>query len=327
MAIGDRPTYTYQAKYGSKLGSKYKQKTSGLTRAQLEKRAKRAAAEKKRTARARTDPYAIAKVGDTWTSLAERFGVEPTTVAQANKTQKPKAGTAVNIPNVSPRYFDPQFGPGETSEEGIVYPEGYNPQQFGDWAAGMGQPGLDVSGVSKEWWQQPEFLGAGMTDEEVYAANQLVRGRLSERQYDLEQQFGQTKEDRAAIQKQLDKGKYYQEGMFEMPGMALYNRWERDENNKWVDREKENYFDALYEANGIDPTNPDMVEYFWSFADDDLLFMGEFFDVLEWPTGGGGGVGGYEYELPEYQRGEAGRGAPPRRDNFNAYLQLTSWRI
>jgi len=150
---------------------------------------------------------------------------------------------------------------------------------------------------------------------------------LSERQYDLEQQFGQTKEDRAAIQKQLDKGKYYQEGMFEMPGMALYNRWERDENNKWVDREKENYFDALYEANGIDPTNPDMVEYFWSFADDDLLFMGEFFDVLEWPTGGGGGVGGYEYELPEYQRGEAGRGAPPRRDNFNAYLQLTSWRI
>ena len=82
----------------------------------------------------------------------------------------------------------------------------------------------------------------------------------------------------------------------------------------------------LYEENGIDPNDPDMVEYFWGFADDALLQMGEFFDVIEWPSGGGYGGGYEEYPYPPYVTSSM-PGQKPRRGDYDSYLSLTSWSI
>ena len=125
MAIGDRRIGTQI--YGGKAPTRYTVATGGLTQAQIDKRAKRDAAEKRKasiTTRAQTDPYAIAKVGDTWTSLADALGVDQGDLVKANDTQKPSAGTAVNVPPPKIPSIDPNAGydvprmlPGETMDE------------------------------------------------------------------------------------------------------------------------------------------------------------------------------------------------------------------
>lgn len=158
MAITDRRIGTQI--YGGKAPTKYTVATGGLTAAQ---KAKRAARKRKASiiTRAQTDPYAIAKVGDTWTSLADRLGVDQADLVKANDTQTPSAGTAVNIPSRPPSAYsqtslgiDPNAGfdverinlaPGQTLDE-YLNPQPTLPQE--PWLKGQIQDfGQMLSGI------------------------------------------------------------------------------------------------------------------------------------------------------------------------------------
>ena len=300
-----------------------------------------------------------AEAGESLADIANRAGVALKTLLDANPdTNSSKAGVVLNVPPV--KYTNPDIPSGEQGEYGIVYEgTGINPKTFSEFlgTAGTGDSRRFQSGALgsqygygdnevaysltntqkfgadyvNPWWQNELFKGI-TTDEDLYAANEAMRTATGS--YDPRRIYsggtsyvptGVGAAEQLAAQKERDTGKYYQEGMFEMPGMALYNRWEQDKYGKWVDRGKENYFDDLYEANGIDPTNQAEVEAFWSYADDDLLMMGEFFDIIEWPSGGGG-YGGYgAMPTPSRQYGR-GSGQSPRGD-YASYLSLTSWSI
>ena len=131
---------------------------SALTQAQLAKRAKRVAAAKTPSrppgayAQTALPAYTVAEVGDTWTSLADRLGVDQADLVKVNDTQKPSAGTAVNVPQ-----FDPFVGVGAGAGIGDdiltgakKFLQGITPQDeaagetFYDWASAL--PGGDLGG-------------------------------------------------------------------------------------------------------------------------------------------------------------------------------------
>jgi hypothetical protein len=282
----------------------------------------------KRLAAQKAPKVVVASQGDTFDKLAEKLGVNTQDLIKENpETTYPRGGEVLNVP---PKYLAPDFGTAEPSKEGIVYPENMNPALFADYITSMGLGEYNVPGVG-DYYGKDLFQGVA-TDEGLYAAVNKFRegyGGLDARrfrtgQYGTQYGLGQTTtEEVQALQKQLDVGKYYQENMFEMSGMPLKYRYRQNEQGQWVDRGKEAYFDALYEANGIDPKNSDEVEAFWSYADDDLLFMGEFFDIIEWPQGGGyGGYGALPTPYTQYRSGQK-----PTFGDYATYLSLTSWSI
>jgi len=110
------------------------------------------------------------------------------------------------------------------------------------------------------------------------------------------------------------------------PGIPSTHAWKKDETTgEWIRKEHESVFDELYAMNGVDPEDSDAVEQFWSFADEDLLFAGELFDVIEWEDDSGGGYGGYGNK-PTPSR-QYCRGQKPSRGDYASYLGLTSWSI
>ncbi len=271
----------------------------------------------------------VAEVGDTFGSIAEDLGISVEAVIKANEdVTEIKADAVYNVPTMKdapPAFYDPIFETAPISPEGIQYPEAMSPELFAQYGQTMGTEefAYEDIGIGK-YYQQDYFAGVENV-EDLQRAVAEFREDISERK--VYSQYGQQYGERPD-QKLLDEGKYYQEGMFEMPGMPLKYRWEQDEQGNWVDRGPEATFDALYEMNGIDPNDPDMVEWFWGFADEDLLFMGEFFDVIEYPTGGGrGGGGGYGGAGVRRTTGGGRVGAGAARGDYASYLSLTSWSI
>ena len=261
-------------------------------------------------------------------------------------TARDSGSDEIRIEPPPTKYMQPDIASGEPGEYGIEYynesgATGINPPTFSEYLGTIGTPDYNIpnftgfhgeEGYVNPWWQNELFKGI-TTDEDLYAANEAMRTATGS--YDARRIYeggtsyiptGVAAQEQRAAQKERDKGKYYQEGMFEMPGMALYNRWEQDAQGNWNDRGKENYFDDLYELNGVDPTDKAMVEAFWSYADDDLLMMGEFFDVIEWPSGGGG-YGGYGAMPTPYRQYTQGGQRPQARGDYASYLSLTSWSI
>ncbi len=292
----------------------------------------------------------VAEVGDTLGSLAQKAGVEEIDFIQANQDVTTiKADAVYNVPNIPtletgidlrkmsipktipsppPAFLDPVFETAPPADavpgfDPIRYPDAFNPQLFREYGQTIGTEefAYEDIGVGK-YYQQGYFEGVEGV-EDLYGAVAEFRTDISKRQYDLEELYGQTISEREAIQKSLDLGKYYQEGMFEIPGVPLKYRWEQDEQGNWIDRGPEAVFDALYEMNGIDPNDDAMVEWFWGFADDDLLFMGEFFDVIEWPVSAGTGIRAGARARTSGGGGGGGGG----RGDYASYLSYTSWSI
>ena len=166
MARNDRRIGTQ--KYGGKAPTKYKVAKGGpaggnaLTRDQLTKRKRRAEAAKRMGTAPRV---AIAEVEDTYSSLADKYGVGADDLAKANKPRQPKAGTAVNIPN-------PSYTPSSTSDysTGNKSNADYNVAHIpagmsvADWNALQNQqPTKELS-----WWEEDlrevgQFLGGILT--------------------------------------------------------------------------------------------------------------------------------------------------------------------
>ena len=117
--------------------------------------------------------------------------------------------------------------------------------------------------------------------------------------------------------------KSLKESMVEFPQQGLASEIWEEVTGEWNRKPPEAIFDELYIQNGIDPNDPAAVEWFWSLADEDMLYAAEFFDVIEWPQGGGyGGYGG----MPTPYR-QASRGSQPTRGDYASYVSLTSWSI
>jgi len=245
---------------------------------------------------------------------------------------RPMAGTAYNIPDTERKgsaswrseYYEPPRpelweAPGipdarqvptpqpppkmglETADitpEGIVYPEGWNPAQT---LASMEHISMDFLGDFYSGYYT-EYGGLGAEPPRVWGGQPAADAAM----------YGTPTEI-----------------LPEIPGIPSYHAWTKDETGAWGKQEPGAVFDALYEANGIDPNDPEMVQWFWSFADEDLLGVGVLFDVIDWGgTGGYGGRTGYEapYELGTPSR-QYGAGQKPVRGNYSSYLSLTSWRI
>jgi type II secretory pathway pseudopilin PulG len=348
MAITDRRIGTQI--YGGKAPTAYTVAKPGISLAQKAARERRAAELAGRTLREQQEEAArrvktyenvrpspaewqpgmiVAETDDTFETLARKTRASVSEFIQANKdVTEIHADAAYNIPSPPPAFTDPVFETAPMSPEGIVYPDAMNPELFAQYGQTMGTEEFDYEGLGIGKYYQQGYFEDVENVEDLYGAVAEFRKDISKRQYDLEELYGQSITEREAIQKDLDRGKYYQEGMFEMPGMPVKYRWEQDEQGNWVDRGPEAAFDALYEINGIDPNDPNMIEWFWGFADDDLLFMGEFLDVIEWPTGGGRGGGGGYGTTPTPSRQYGGRGQTPSpRGDYASYLSLTSWSI
>ena len=186
-----------------------------------------------------------------------------------------------------------------------------------------GGAGYDVQGdYGARFWSPTAFGGVENIDD-LIAANQRYweAAQASSRLTD----YGTAWSKRNISEESAYARKWETGDMFELPGMSVQNRWEVDsDTGKMKRKPPESAFDALYEENGIDPNDPDMVEYFWGFANDALLQMGEFFDVIEWPSGGGYGGGYEEYPYPPYVTSSM-PGQKPRRGDYDSYLSLTSW--
>ena len=354
MAQGSKgPGADWTAAQRARLGDRYNrykpggEKTLGEYRAWL-----RAQERKKRRG------VGMVEHGDTLTTLGDRYGVSEGIVAGAMENDELIAGTVLDFsqsprgpggykgqeespkpkasmpdfydpdfnPNVPPKFNTPQFDPGDPSAEGIYYPEGYNPDLFSEFLGELGGgAGYDVQGdYGARFWSPTAFGGVENIDD-LIAANQRYweAAQASSRLTD----YGTAWSKRNISEESAYARKWETGDMFELPGMSVQNRWEVDsDTGKMKRKHPESAIDALYEENGIDPNDPDMVEYFWGFADDALLQMGEFFDVIEWPSGGGYGGGYEEYPYPPYVTSSM-PGQKPRRGDYDSYLSLTSWSI
>jgi hypothetical protein len=111
------------------------------------------------------------------------------------------------------------------------------------------------------------------------------------------------------------------------PGLPSSHKFSQDpETGEWEAKPSEAVMDEILIANGIDPEDPEMVEWFFQQADEDLLQMAEVFDLIDyapeeagwgWGGGGGGGWGGYSTPARRLRR----------RNNYQAGLGLVNWRI
>lgn len=282
----------------------------------------------------------LANRGDTMLDLAERTGVDPVDFMAANPDMtKPMAGTAYNIPD--PRltagwtaeeiFYDEQPGDlrvledfmryqesidvtgkkkwgqtAETTEAGIQYPEGWNPAEFRWMTEQMPEDYYD-------YYADMDFSRENVFD---LPAMSMVGGEIDPRWQSY------TTEELSEM-----LGQYYPDDIRGPSGIPSYHKWEQGAMGEWTPRSPEAAMDALYEMNDIDPNDDLMVEWFWSLADDDLLYMGEFFETIDWGGGGyGGGYGETPYGLGTPSR-MVGQGQKPTRGNYSSYLSLTSWRI
>lgn len=264
--------------------------------------------------------YAVAESGDTWETLAERLGFDfdPTMLAAMNPDiTAPTAGSAINLPDVSkqpptltpdPKVHLETAAPIPTEFGDIVYPEGWNMAKLQ--AAIYGGGGI-IDFASKFYGgdyttqpgEKPPHPYESMTME--YAT---THPEEAQRMYEDYKASGVPTEELPA-----------------WPGLPSSHAWEKNiETGEWVRKPHEAVFDELYVMNGIDPTDPDQVEWFWSLADDDLLFAGELFDVIEWGEEPGG-YGGYG-NMPTPSR-QYGSGQKPTRGDYATYLGLSSWSI
>ena len=304
-----------------------------------------------------------AEVGQDWNQLAKVMDVEVGDLIKANPVDtEVKAGAVYNVPdmtrdqlaqqvkqapitydkpdfydpdfnpNLPPRFYDPPFDTGETSAEGIVYPEGMNAELFAEFGTEMGTgKDYDVEGDYGARFWSPTIFGDVETYDELVKANPEYWDYVSEspRLSDVGTAWSMRNiSEENKYSRNWEKGE-----MFELPGMSLDYRWEEDPlTGEMKEKPREAVFDALYEINGFDPQDPDDVELFWSVADDDLLFMGEFFEAIEWPTGGGygggyGGYGGGYGAMPTPYTQYLSGGQKPVRGDYASYLSLTSWSI
>ena len=261
--------------------------------------------------------YAMAELGDTFESFGEKYKFDPTTLAQMNPDiSTPKAGTAINLPGIGEGYSAPTPLPdprvmldtAATTPEGVQYPEGWNMAKLQ--AAIYGGGGvMDFASkfyggdYTKQPGAKPPHPWESITMD--YAASHPEE---AQRMYEDYQASGVPTEE-----------------LPQWPGLPSSHAWDKDpETGQWSKLPHGSVFDELYEMNGIDPNNPDMVEWFWGFADEDLLFAGELFDVLDWSTDEGG-YGGYGSAPSPSSR--SGRGQSPQRGDYASYLGLTSWSI
>jgi len=306
-----------------------------------------------------------AEVGDTWDVIAEKVGVPTKSLLEVNpKDTTIKAGTFLNAPDprelagwsqeeifedirnpfgsqsdrikyqeelnvygtdkfgtpikyTSPLTgktydtYDPNSQPYETDAGMLQFPEGMNTERFKHWVENIG--------TASKWFDSPfmqSFNNMDLSREGVFnlPTMSMTGGEIDPRWQSYTAQ---------ELSKELKQ--YYPSEIRGPSGMPSDYKWEKGTFGEWTAKPAEAVFDSLYEANGIDPNDPDAVEWFWSLADDNLIFMGEFFDVLDWPTGGGGrGYGG---------GGGGGGGGYPRQAqrqqqrDYNSYLSLTSWSI
>lgn len=248
------------------------------------------------------DQYAIAELGDTYETIGAKYDFDPTTLAQINPDiSTPTAGGAINLtqpptPTPAPRVL---LDTAETTPEGIQYPEGWNMAKL----------------------QAAIYGGGGVMD----FASKFYSGYYTEQGGQKEPLVGGTVD----YYTKLAEGAYSKptEELPAWPGLPSTHAWEKDpETGRWDRSPHESVFDELYVMNGIDPTDPDMIEWFWGFADEDLLFAGELFDVIDFGDEGSG-YGGYG-TAPSYKdSGFSGRGQKPQRGDYASYLQLSSWSI
>lgn len=259
----------------------------------------------------------VVTLGETYPDIADRYGVGVTDLMRGAENLTPIPGTAVDIPtypetglSVRPGYTPeppPKVGleTAETTDIGLQYPTGWNPAQV---LASTEYGVMDF---------YSKFYGGYYTE---YGGLGAEAPRLP----DIEERGRRT-------QQQVADAALYgtpTEMLPEIPGIPSYHAWTKDETTgAWERQPQEAVFDALYEMNGIDPTDPDAVQWFWSQADEDLLGVGILFDVIDW-----GDEGGYGYPAPPaYELGTPsrmyGRGQKPVRGEYASYLGLTSWSI
>jgi len=286
----------------------------------------------------------VAEVGEDFTKLAERLNIETADLVKANIDDTSiKAGAVYNVPqfgglteteqfwqeslDVPASYVDflthqetldvtgvNKFGgrtsPGFETEFGdLQIPEGMNFEEFKMFAENTKDTGF---------WDQYGRTAEGTLDLSAKGALNLPTMGITDQEIDPRYQSYQAQE-------LSDMGfGYYPDEMIEIGGMPSYMKWEQNPvSGEWQPRPPEAVFDALYEMNGIDPNDPAAVEWFWSLASEDMLYAGEFFDVIEWPSGGGyGGYGGMPTPSRQY-----GRGQQQARGDYASYLSLTSWSI
>ena len=291
--------------------------------------------------------YTVAEIGDTPEDIADKLGMDEL----AFKAENPEvqAGAAYDnmalIEEVYGNYGelltsriwgDDLYGPGTTAEPldigggyEMVFPEGWNPEYA---AAFIAQT------EDRAYWENFYGLEDSLSKESYFAGSEAEfaahKERLSKYQPMDDAEIFQMMQESVALEnyqkvqtiESITGLDYLTAEDFEAlgpGGMPISPFYEVNEmTGEWMRKNPEEVFDELYVANGIDPDDDEMVELFWSYANDDLIYMGEFFDVIEWPKGGYGGYG----SLPTPYR-MATRGSTPTRGTYSSYLQLTSWNI
>ena len=287
--------------------------------------------------------YVIPKYGQSYTDIAKENNVDETLLAKTNNFSKVSAGAVINLPPkpasrypVPPGANDPvptqqQTPPQEQVATDDLAPDMNQPYQDPSKFNPYQQFWYDVFGNQAQVFEEPYYGGAGRgldkpygqyIDEEhmIYYPQgfdpALFQDFIEGDKYNInEEQF---MEDFLNID---FSGDFVPDTIRGPEGISSRSFY-KQENGEWLRRDPEEVFDELYLMNKIDPTNPEQVEAFWSYADDNLLFMGDYFDAIEWPTGYGyGGYGDYDY--PDYS-------SPHRQSPYtrqSARLQLTSWSI
>ncbi len=312
--------------------------------------AQRAGLEAQRRAAYTPPPQQVqAEVGQDWDALALQMNVPVESLIKANKLDTTvKASAVYNVPLFPDIGGDATFG-GLTAEE-----EFYN-EQF---RAGGGysdflthqetlnvvgqykfptEPGMGVTGPTLDTEVGPLYMLEGMNPAEarMFIENTRDTGWWEDyRSQDLAAQYDASPYDLSGSGKmfgvQRPDGTYFDP--IEVGGMPSNMMWEKDNlTGEWQKKPEDEIFDDLYRLNGIDPEDDEMVELFWAFASDDMLYMAEFFEVIDWPAGGSGysdagGYGGYGFMPTPYAQYRAG-GQRPARGDYASYLSLTSWSI
>lgn len=261
----------------------------------------------------------IPEIGDDFESLGDKYGVDPLDLAQANAdVGGVQAGAALDLPRLGgeqelafegddTRTDKDKWRDMFSDEEWFYFQNlGYDAQVFDEqYYGGVGQ------GQNRPWGQ--------IIDDET--AIFYPEGWNPELFKDfIEGEYNINEEAFMENYLNLDFSEYTPDYLKAPEGItsdAFYD-YSGDE---WERLAPEAVFDKLYEINGIDPDNIADVKSFWSYADDDLLFMGDYFDAIHWPSGGYGGYS--SYDAPSYG------GYKPSQDynRYRAQLQLTSWSI
>jgi len=267
------------------------------------------------------DQYTVAELGDTYETIGAKVRVDPTELARMNPDiSAPTAGGAVNVsmqpptPTPDPKVHLDTAAPIPTEFGELTFPEGWNMAKLRAAISGGGGVMDFVSKQYSGYYTEYGGKGSGIKPPHPYEAMTMEYATShpaeAQQMYQDYQASGIPTEELPA-----------------WPGMPSSHAWEKDpETGQWNRSSQESVFDELYVMNGIDPTDPDMVEWFWGFADEDLLFAGELFDVIDFGPDADE-YGGYG-AAPSYKSdSSSGRGQKPQRGDYASYLGLSSWSI